>query len=86
MRIWPDRQCHSDAIRILTSGISALRSTGATGNGANLTLTCLARPMPKLGQFEDAWRCIDDAMTTIEKTKETWWEAEVSRIAGEIAL
>ena len=38
------------------------------------------------GQLDDAWRCIDEAMTAIEATKETWCEAEVNRIAGEIAL
>jgi predicted ATPase len=40
----------------------------------------------ELGQFDDAWRCIDDAIETIERSKEKWCEAEVHRIAGEIAL
>jgi hypothetical protein len=39
-----------------------------------------------LRQFDDAWRCIDEAIRMIERTKERWWEAEVNRIAGEIAL
>jgi predicted ATPase len=39
-----------------------------------------------LGQFEDAWRCIGEAMTAVETTKEVWHEAEVHRTAGEIAL
>src|SRR6476620_10691518 len=39
-----------------------------------------------LSQFEDAWRCIDEAMTAVETTKERWCEAEVHRVAGEIAL
>jgi len=30
--------------------------------------------------------CISDALTLVETTKERWYEAEVSRIAGEIAL
>ena len=38
------------------------------------------------GKFEDARRCIDEAMTAVETTKERWFEAEVHRIAGEIAL
>ena len=37
-------------------------------------------------QFDDAWRCIGEAMTAIETTKEKWCEAEIHRIAGEIAL
>ena len=39
-----------------------------------------------IGQFDDARRCIGEAMTAMETTKETWCEAEVNRIAGEIAL
>ena len=34
----------------------------------------------------DAWRCIGEAMTAVETTKESGCEAEVYRIAGEIAL
>jgi predicted ATPase len=40
----------------------------------------------ELGQLDDAWRCIDDAIETIERSKERWCEAEAHRIAGEIAL
>jgi hypothetical protein len=39
-----------------------------------------------LGQFDDALRCIGEAVTAVETTKERWCEAEVNRIAGEIAL
>jgi len=46
----------------------------------------LAAAYAELGQFDDAWRCIGEAMTTVETTKETWCEAEVHRVAGEIAL
>ena len=46
----------------------------------------LATAHADLGQFDDAWRCIGEAMTAIETTKERWCEAEVHRIAGEIAL
>ena len=46
----------------------------------------LARAYAELGQFDDAWRCIGEATTAVETTKERWFEAEVHRIAGEIAL
>jgi hypothetical protein len=39
-----------------------------------------------LGQFDDAWRSIGEAMSAMETTKESWCEAEVYRTAGEIAL
>ena len=51
-----------------------------------LYLPYLARAYAELGQFDDAWRCIAEAMTTVETTKQRWWEAEVHRVAGEIAL
>ena len=38
------------------------------------------------GQFDEAWRCIGEAMAAVETAKERWCEAEVNRIAGEIAL
>ena len=44
------------------------------------------RAYADLGNFDDAWRCIVEAMTTVETTKERWFEAEINRIAGEIAL
>jgi hypothetical protein len=37
-------------------------------------------------QSDDAWRCIHEAITAIETAKATWFEAEVNRIGGEIAL
>ena len=46
----------------------------------------LARAYAELGQFDDAWRCIGEAMTAVETTKERWCEAEVNRTVGEIAL
>ena len=49
-------------------------------------MSYLARAHAELGQFDDAWHSIGDALTAIEATKETWYEAEVHRIAGEITL
>ena len=51
-----------------------------------LYLSYLARAHAELGQFDDAWRCIGEAMTAVETTQEKWCEAEVHRVAGEIAL
>ena len=75
----------SDAVHVLTSGITASRSTGAT-LWMPLYLSCLARAHVDLGKFDDAWRCIGEAMTAVETTKERWYEAELNRLAGEIAL
>ena len=75
----------ADAAHMITSGIDAYRSTGAT-NYLPWHLSSLASAHADLGQFNDAWRCIDDAMTLIETAKERVWEAEVNRVAGQIAL
>ena len=75
----------ADAAHMIISGITALRSTGAT-LWMPLWVSHLARAYAELGQFDDAWRRIGEAMTAIETTKERWFEAEVRRIAGEVAL
>jgi predicted ATPase/class 3 adenylate cyclase len=75
----------ADAVQMITSGITARRSTGATLN-VPLSLSYLAKAYAELGQFDDAWCCIGEAMTAVETTKERWCEADVHRIAGEIAL
>jgi tetratricopeptide (TPR) repeat protein len=54
--------------------------------GGRGVLSNLAKAHADLSQFDDAWRCIGEAITTIETTKERWLEAEVHRTAGEIAL
>jgi predicted ATPase len=46
----------------------------------------LALAYAELDQFDDAWRCMGEAMTAVETTKERWFEADIHRIAGEVAL
>jgi class 3 adenylate cyclase/predicted ATPase len=74
----------SDAIETLNAGI-ANRTPGSTIY-LTVYLPFLARAHAELGQFEEAWRCIGEAMTFVETAKERWCEAEVYRVAGEIAL
>jgi predicted ATPase len=75
----------SDATEMLISGISAWRTTGALVF-LPMYLTHLALAHAELGQFEEAWRCIGEAVALVETTKQTLWEAEIHRMAGEIAL
>jgi predicted ATPase len=75
----------SDAVRAITSAITSLRSTGATLYEPR-HLWDLAIAYAELGQLDDARRCIDDAIDKVERSKEKWCEAEVNRVAGEIAL
>jgi predicted ATPase len=75
----------SRAVELFVAGIAMFRATYS-----KLLLPFyfphLARAYAELGQFEDAWRCIDDAMTAAEQTKEKWCEAEVHRTAVDIEL
>jgi tetratricopeptide (TPR) repeat protein len=73
----------TDATQMITSRIKAFRSTGGT-LWAPLWVSHLARAHADIGQFDDAWRCIVEATTTVQTTKEKWCEAEVDRTAGEI--
>jgi predicted ATPase len=75
----------SEATEMLISGMAAFRATGAKA-WIPFYLPYLARCHAELGQFEEAWRCIGEAMTAADTTKETWCEAEIHRTAGEITL
>ena len=75
----------ADAVQMINSGITAWRSIGSKLWMPNY-LSYLARAYAEIGQFNDAWRCIGEAMTAVETTKEGLWEAEIHRMAGEIAL
>jgi predicted ATPase len=74
-----------DAVGLITSGLSAYRSMGSSLL-VPFYSSCLARAYADLGKFDRAWHCIGEAMTAVETGKERWFEAEVYRTAGEIAL
>jgi predicted ATPase len=75
----------AEAVELITSGIAAYRSTGAT-SFIPQRLSDLARAYADLARYDDAWRSFDEAMTAVETTRERWWQAETLRIGGEIAL
>jgi len=75
----------SDAVHMIASGINAWRSTGAT-LWMPVYLSYLTRAHAALGQFDDASHYIGEAMTAVQTTQERWYEADIHRIAGEIAL
>ena len=75
----------SEAVQLICSGLATWRSTGATV-ATSIFLPHLAIAYANLRQFDDAWRSIDEAMVAIKTKKERYWEAEVNRVAGEIAL
>jgi predicted ATPase len=75
----------AEAIATIKLGLAAIQSMRVS-NTVPYYLSALAHAHAELSQFNDARRCLDEAMSIIETTKERWFEAEVNRIAGEIAL
>ncbi len=75
----------SDAVQTISVAITAYRSTGATVWITSF-LSYLALAYADVEKFDDTWRCIGEAMTVAETAKERWYEAEINRIAGTIAL
>ena len=75
----------SDAVQTINAAITGYRSMEATVF-STLFLPHLALAYAYLGKFDDAWCCIGETMTAVETTNERWFEAEVNRLAGQIAL
>jgi predicted ATPase len=75
----------SDAVRMIIAGNRISRSTGTTVY-LPLSASYLASAYAQLARLDDARRCIGEAITATETTGERWCEAEINRIAGEIAL
>jgi class 3 adenylate cyclase/predicted ATPase len=75
----------ADAVHRITSGLADFRSIGVAVL-APLHVSYLAAAHADLGHFDEAWRCMRKAMSMMETSKERWFEAEVNRIAGAIAL
>ena len=74
-----------EAVRTITGGVEFLRSTETT-MWMPLFLSHLAKASAEIGQFDEASTKIGEAMTAVKTTKENWYEAEIIRVAGEIAL
>jgi predicted ATPase len=66
-----------DGVHMITSVMTVVKPA---------VLSNLASAYAELGQFEEAWCYISEAMALIETTKERRWVAETNRVAGEIAL
>jgi predicted ATPase len=75
----------SEAVRLITSGMAAWRSTGTTV-WTPAYFSYLAKAYAELGQFDEALRCVGEAMTAVQISNEKWYEADVHRVAGQITL
>jgi len=75
----------SKAVQLFERAIAYDRALGSTVEIPGC-LSVLAKAHADLGQFEDARRCIGEAIAAGEASGERWWEAEFHRMAGEIEL
>jgi predicted ATPase len=75
----------AEAVDAITSGLADCRADGTTV-WQPLTFGYLTGAHADLGQFDDAWHWIGEAIERVESTKEEWAEAEIHRVAGEISL
>lgn len=76
----------------IEEGIAQIQEgvTAWQGTGANLMvpywLSMLAEAYRKRGQIEEGLRLVAEALRLTDKQDERWWEAELSRIKGELIL
>jgi class 3 adenylate cyclase/predicted ATPase len=75
----------ADAVQVITSAHTAWRSTGSAMYEP-MWLSYLATAYAVLGRFDEAWHYIGEAIAAVAITKEAIVEADINRIAGEIAL
>jgi predicted ATPase len=83
--VWVLKGDATSAIRMIPPALAALRQTGSTF-WSPMALTLLSAAYGETGKFDDASRCINEAMTTISTTKETFYQVETNRVAGGLAL
>ncbi len=74
-----------EAIQTINSGLTAYRSSGSTFN-VPIHLLHLAIADAELNRIDDAWHCVEEANTIVQRTKQLLYDAEVNRVGGEIAL
>jgi predicted ATPase len=75
----------AEAIQMIPDGMAAYRATRATLL-LPFFLSQLSLAYARVAQLDQASKSIIEATTTLEKARERWCEAEVNRVAGEIAL
>jgi predicted ATPase len=74
-----------EGISFLRSGTAAYRATGAEAWMPHY-IALLAGASEVAGQNEEALALLDDALQTVERTRERWLEAELNRQKGQLLL
>ena len=74
-----------EGVQAMSSSLTTIRATG-TKMFLPYFLMLLSEAHADLGEFDAARGCINEALIAIQTNKERWCEAEVNRVAGEVAL
>ena len=75
----------SKAVQLFERAIAYDRALASTVEIPSL-LSVLAKAHADLGRFDDARRCIGEAIALAEASGEKWWEPDLHRTAGEIEM
>jgi len=73
-------------VRRIAVGVAAARARGAGLLRLPWYFGCLATAHLRLGEFNAAQDCLAEAFAAVTRTEEAWPEAELRRLAGEVAL
>ena len=74
-----------EGIAQMRQGLDAFRATGAELSQSYF-LALLAEAYGKVGQAEEGLTVLAEALATVEKTGERFYEAELYRLNGELTL
>jgi class 3 adenylate cyclase/predicted ATPase len=74
-----------EGIAQIRQGLAAWQATGA-GWGQPRFLALLADAYGKVGQAEKGLTFVAEALATVKRTEERYWEAELYRLRGELTL
>ena len=74
-----------EGIAQMCQGLAAYRATG-TETGQPPFLAWLAEAHKKVGQAEEGFTALAEALAIVNKTGERWYEAELYRLKGELTL
>jgi predicted ATPase len=75
----------TEGMALLRDGIAAYRASGQEAWMPHY-IALLAKACEIAGQIEEASAALDDAMQTVERTGERWFEAELHRQKGQLML
>ena len=75
----------TEGVSLLRSGSTAYRATGA-GAWIPYQIALLVRACEIAGQIEEGLTLLDEALQIVERTRESWFAAELNRHKGQLLL